>query len=121
MQDQVKFYFTFGLIEFATLLVITGTSIYLMRSKVVRENLGWIFVVLCLMFTSFLSEMIVAFLAIIQLRGDVFGVAGYVGQAFIVLVGGSTNNISFVIFSLEYYKAAFTIGMTKEGKSSAAI
>ena len=121
MQDQVKFYLTFGLIEFVTLLVITGTAIYLLRSKVVRENLNWIVVVLGLMFTSFFSEIIVATLAIIQLRGDVFGIAGYIGQAFIVFLGGTTNNISFVIFCLEYYKAAFTIGMAKEGKSSAAI
>lgn len=121
MKDQVKFYLTFGLIEFATLLVIIGTAIYLLRSKVVRENLRWIFVVLGLMFTSFLSEIIVSGLAIIQLRGDVFGIAGYIGQGLIVLLGGVTNNISFVIFSLEYYKAAFTIGMAKEGKTSAAI
>ena len=121
MQDQVKFYLTFGLIEFVTLLVITGTAIHLLRSKIVRENLSWIFVVLGLMFTGFFFEIIAATLAIIQLRGDEFGIVGYIGQGLVVFLGGSTNNISFLIFCLEYYKAAFTIGMAKEGKSSAAI
>ena len=82
-----------------------------------RENLGWVFFVLGLLIISFLCETIVAGLAILQLRGDVFGISGYVGQGLIVLIGGSTNNISFVVFSLEYYKAAFTIGMSIQGKS----
>lgn len=42
-------------------------------------------------------------------------------MAVITILGGSTSNFSFVIFSLEYYKAAFTISMTKEGKPQAAV
>ncbi|MFM7851853.1 MAG: hypothetical protein ACKO96_08015 [Flammeovirgaceae bacterium] len=99
MQDQVKFYLTYGLIDLVVLLVIFGTAIYLLRSKVVRESLRWICVVLGLYFISFLCEIILCCLAIFQLRGDVFGMGGYIGQGLIVLLGGSTNNIGFVIFS----------------------
>jgi len=35
----------------------------------------------------------------------------------ICLIGGFTYNVSFAVFSFEYYKAAFTIAMSKQGKS----
>ncbi len=37
----------------------------------------------------------------------------------ICLVGGVSYNISFAIFALEYYKAAYSIAFAKEGKSIA--
>ena len=60
MLDKVKFYLTFIVIECTTLLFIIGTAIYLLRRKVTREKLRWIFVVLGLLFTCYVSESLLA-------------------------------------------------------------
>ena len=92
---------------------------YLLNLKVARENLRWIFIVLGLLITSALFEIAVCSRDIhsIRINSPKLGTAGYAIVGFIVTIGGFTSNISFAVFALEYYKAAFTIAMALEGKS----
>jgi hypothetical protein len=113
MKDTVEFYLTFSVINFITLLVILGTLIYLLQLKIARENLGWVFFVLSMLVTTLVSEQVLAGISIMQLRQQTLGVGGYVSMGVLCLIGGFTYNVSFAVFAIEYYKAAYTIAMSK--------
>ena len=68
-----------------------------------------------LLFTSYLFQLVLSVLNILTITGTTYGLAGYVFIGVICLIGGFTFNVSFAVFALEYYKAAFTIAMVKQG------
>lgn len=90
--------------------------IYLVRIRLARENLGWAFTVLSLLAVSCIFEEVVATSAIYQiLRSSTLSLAGYISIGFFIFIGGMTYNYSFAVFSLQYYKAAFVIAMSRRG------
>lgn len=89
--------------------------IYLVRIRLARENLGWAFTVLSLLAVSCICEEVVAASAIYQILSSTFSLAGYISIGFFIFIGGMTYNYSFAVFSLQYYKAAFAIAMSRRG------
>jgi len=119
MLEIVQFYVTYISICSTALIVCLATLFYLLNLKVNRDNLRWIFIVLGLLITSAVMEIFVCSRDIYSVNNDKqqFGTIGYILFGLAVTMGGFTSNISFVIFALEYYKAAFTIDMALKGSS----